>query len=89
MKKIFLLINFSIEFVLKIIFIIFNMVVLNLVKLEIFNKTYIFIEVILTTKQVELIEKKEFKTPIFKPKEKNYAIYMSNFATTHLYIHLF
>lgn len=54
-KEIFLLTNFSIKVVLKMLFLILKNVEINFLELELFEKIYTFTKIIWITKQFELI----------------------------------
>lgn len=85
-KKIFLLAYFSINIVFEILFLILGNKRVYFIELELFWKTYTNIKAILATKQVKLIEKKQFMAANLKLKEKTYVIYLTRFADSDKHI---
>lgn len=75
--------------VLKILFFNFNNVKMNFIKLEIFSRTYILIEIILMIKKVKLVEKKKFKAILPDLKEENYIVYMAKLAFFYSQVYFF
>lgn len=71
------------------LFLILSNVNINFLELKFFLKTYTFIKAILTTKEVEVVEKKEFVLAVLNSKKKTYVIHMASFASFNSQIYFF
>lgn len=87
-EETFLLANISIDITFRMPFFILNNVEVNFNNQELRCRLYIATEAFFTTRQVELIEKKEFVAVTFDPKDKTFIISIASF-TNFDNIHLF
>lgn len=60
---------------------------MNFLKLEIFWKTYIPIEIILIRKWVKLIEKKKFITRVLNPEKETYVSHIISLVNFYTHVH--
>lgn len=88
-KKTFLLSNISTDKTLKILFLTLNNMVINFTNYELNWSLYITIEVLLTTKRVELFKKKELLIVSFNLANKIFIIYMAFLVRSDLNINIY
>ena len=91
LQKIFLVANVSLEVVFKMLFLSLSYANIDFLNQKLWWRTYITQKALSTTRQIELVEKKEFIAAGLDPKYKTFIIHIASFSSilfTNLDVHL-
>lgn len=85
-EETFFIANISMDNTLRILFLIFSNIEINFLERKFNWGLYTIIEALSTTKQIELIRKKEFAATVFDPNNETFVIYIIFFNSTNVHL---